>query len=42
MAPKDDLIGWYPKKKPVKETKHYELKNIGLIKDKKGKGRNLF
>ncbi len=43
MAPKDNIIGSYPKKKPVyTETKHYDFKNVGVYKDKKGKARNLF
>lgn len=42
MAPRDDIVGWYPKKKPVKETKHYELKNVGLYKDKKGKQKSMW
>lgn len=43
MAPKDEFIGSYPKKKPIyKETKHYDLKNVGLYKDKKGKQKSIW
>jgi hypothetical protein len=43
MAPSDKIFGKYPKSKPIyTETKTYDFKNVGLIKDKKGKARNLF
>lgn len=42
MAPRDNIIGEYPKKKPVKETKHYDFKNVGLYKDKKGKQKSIW
>lgn len=43
MAPWDKFVGNYPKaKKPAKETIHYEIKNVGLYKDKKGKVKSIW
>lgn len=38
MAPSDN----YPKAKPTVKEKHYDLPNIGVYKDKKGKQKSIW
>lgn len=40
--PFDKFVGEYPKKKKAPATKVYEIGNVGVFKDRKGKTRNLF
>jgi len=40
--PYDKYVGEHPKAKPAPPTKHYDIKNVGVYKDKKGKVRSLF
>lgn len=42
MAPSDKFIKNYPKAKPTVKEKHYDLPNIGVYKDKKGKSKSLW
>jgi hypothetical protein len=42
MAPSDKFIGKYPKAKTSVKEKHYDLPNLGVYKDKKGKQKSIW